>query len=465
VGKNAGDPFNPDRSNTPHKSKVTVAFIKGSERNGLSTDTVLADLRKAVKALKIPGSAISVERENNGPPTGKPIAVEIAGPDFATLLDLQTKVRAAIAKSGIEGIDELKSDLVTNKPEIIVDVDKVKAQREGISTQQIAFAIRTALFGSEISKFRDEEDEYPIQLRLKADNRDQAEKLLSLNITYRDMTMGGVLRQVPLNSVAKISYSTTFSQINRKNQERVVTLSSDVVAGYNANEIVAQIERLLPDIQIPAGYTVRMGGEQEEQAETAGFLGVAFGFALLLIYMILVLQFNSAVKPFIIFVTIMLSLIGVLLGFMAAGKTFSIIMSGVGIIALAGIVVKNGILLIEFTDELRSRGYALKEAIIEAGSVRLTPVLLTASAAVLGLIPLAIGLGADFVRLFTELNPHFHTGADSAVFWNILAWTIIYGLSFSTVLTLVIVPCMYYVNEKVQARLTKLFNRQAELAE
>jgi multidrug efflux pump subunit AcrB len=199
-----------------------------------------------------------------------------------------------------------------------------------------------------------------------------------------------------------------------------------------------------------------MGGEQEDQKESGTFLGVAFLAALVLIYLILATQFNSAVKPLIIFATILLSLIGVLLGFMAFGMTFSVIMSGVGIIALAGIVVKNGILLIEFIEELRfKRGYDLKEAIIEGGGIRLTPVLLTASAAVLGLIPLALGLSIDFVGMFTELDPHIFIGSDSAVFWGILAWTIIFGLTFSTILTLVIVPCMYYISERIKQKWSK----------
>ncbi|KAA9352677.1 efflux RND transporter permease subunit [Larkinella humicola] len=448
VGKNAGDPFNPDRSATPHKSKVTIAFVKGENRHGLSTETILNKVRAAMQG--IPGTEISVERENSGPPTGKPIAIEIAGEEFATLQKLEKQLRQRITASGIKGIDQLKSDLITNKPEIVINIDRDKAEREGISSSQIALAVRTALFGTEVSKFRDAKDEYPIMVRLKQDDRSQIERLLSLNIVYRDMNAGGQLRQVPIQSVANIAYSTTFSQINRINQERVITLSSDVVPGYNANEIVQEIQALVKDTEVPNGYTVRMGGEQEDQQESMNFLVSAFGLAMLLIYLILATQFNSAVKPLIIFFTIILSLIGVLLGFMVTGKTFSVVMSGVGIIALAGIVVKNGILLIEFIEELRGRGIPLRQAIIDAGGIRLTPVLLTASAAVLGLIPLAVGLTVDFVGLFQNLDPHIIIGGDSAVFWNILAWTIIYGLTFSTVLTLVIVPCMYWVNERIR---------------
>lgn len=451
VGKNAGDPQNPDRSATPQKSKVTVAFKGNEERRGISTDSLLAKVRLAMRGL--PGSEISVEREANGPPTGKPISIEIAGDDFKELSALEKQVRQRISQAGIQGIDQLKSDLITNKPEIVINIDREKADREGISSAQVALAIRTALFGTEVSRFRDAKDEYPIMVRLRPDDRSQIDRLLSLNVVYRDMVAGGALRQVPITAVANISYSTTFSQINRKNQERVVTLSSDVVPGYNANQIVTQIQQqVVSQMDVPNGYSIKMGGEQEDQKESMNFLISAFGIAMLLIYLILATQFNSVVKPIIIFVTILLSLIGVLLGFVLTGKTFSVIMSGVGIISLAGIVVKNGILLIEFIEELRGRGVPLREAIIDAGGIRLTPVLLTASAAVLGLIPLAFGLTIDFVGLFRDFDPHLVVGGDSSVFWNILAWTIIYGLTFSTVLTLVIVPCMYWINERIRMK-------------
>ena len=453
VGKNAGDPMNPDRSATPHKSKVTVAFVSKEHRGNVSSQDILDKIRERVKG--IPGAEISVERERNGPPTGKPITIEIVGEDFDRLITLEKEIREKIANSGIQGIDELKSDLVTNKPEIVVNIDREKASREGIATSQIAMALRTGLFGQEISKFRDAEDEYPIQLRLKEADRASIEKLFSMNITYRDMNMGGILRSVPLSSVADISYSTTYSQINRKDNERIVTLSSDVVEPYNPTEVNKQILATVSEIELPAGYTIRQGGEQEEQAEAMSFLGGAFGIALILIFLILTVQFNSLVKPLIIYVTIVLSLIGVLLGFMVFNMTFSVIMSGVGIIALAGIVVKNGILLIEFIDTLIEKGVPMRQAIIEGGSARLTPVLLTASSAVLGMIPLAIGLAFDFSALLVDLKWSVNIGGDSAVFWNILAWTIIFGLIFSTILTLVIVPCLYYLNERAKAKFSK----------
>lgn len=448
VGKNAGDPTNPDRYPTPHKSKVTIAFKSKSLRGDLSSQDLLNKVREKLNG--IPGTEISVQRENNGPPTGKPVSIEIVGKDFAVLRSIEKQVLNTIERENIKGIEDLKSDLVTNKPEIIVNVNRDKASREGISSAQVAMAIRTALFGAEISKFRDEDDEYPIQLRLKKEDRDQIEKLFSMNITYRDMNMGGVLRNVPLSSVADISYSTTFSQINRKDNERVITLGSDVIEPYNPTEVNQEIFAALEGLDIPSGYMIRQGGEQEEQKKTGTFLATAFGISLILIYLILATQFNSIVKPIIIFITIILSVIGVLLGFIATGKTFSVLMSGVGFIALAGIVVKNGILLIEFMDELKDRGLSLKDSIVEAGATRLTPVILTAAAAILGLIPLAFGLTVDFQELLVNFNPIIHTGGDSAVFWNILAWTIIYGLLFSTILTLVVVPCIYYLNERAK---------------
>ena len=455
VGINAGDPFFPDRTVVPHKGKITVAFKNVEDRvhYGISTADLLAKVREKVKG--IPAAQVTAEAENNGPPTGKPVTIEIAGEDFSKLVNLAANVKNAVVKSGVQGIENLKSDLVLNKPEIVIDIDRERAAREGISTAQIAMQIRGALFGNEVSKFRDEKDDYPIMVRLKQGDRSQIEKILSMNIVYRDMNLGGILRQVPLSALTNIRYSTTYSGINRKDQERVVTLSSDVLGGFNANDVNAQIKEVVDGIEIPQGYSVRLGGEQEEQAKSLSFLGVAFLGAILLIFLILVLQFNSLSKPFIIFFTVLFSLIGVFLGFIITGKTMSIIMTGVGIFALAGIVIKNGILLIEFTEELKGRGMPTREALIEAGAARLTPVLLTASACILGLVPLAIGMNINFVTLFTHFDPEFFIGGFSAVFWGSLAYTIIFGLSFSTVLTLVMVPAMYYMIERLKERFGK----------
>ncbi len=442
-----------ERSVTPqsHKGKVTVAFIEFMDRTGEQTSAeYLTEIRKAVQG--IPGADITVDKEQSGPPVGKPISIEIAGEDFPELIRLSKQVEAYIGQQGIGGIEELRSDLEDSKPEIVINIDRSRANREGISTGQIGSEIRTAIFGTEASKFKRDEDEYPIQVRYAEPYRENIDALMGMRITYRDMNTGRV-RQIPLSSVATIEYSTSYGGIKRKDLKRMVTLESNVLAGYNPNEVVQQIEESLGSFQAPEGFTVSMGGQQEEQQETMGFLLVALVAAFGIIFMILVTQFNSVSKPFIILSEVLFSIIGVLLGFSIFGMDASIVMTGVGIVALAGIVVKNGILIVEFTDVLLGEGMQLKDAIVEAGKTRLNPVLLTATATILGLIPLALGINLNFYTLFTAFEPNFFMGGNSAAFWGPLAWTIIFGLGFATIITLLIVPVMYLLNEKLKTRL------------
>jgi multidrug efflux pump subunit AcrB len=448
VGIGAGDPRNPDRVVAPHKGKLTVAFVPLVDRIGISTKVILNQIRSEIGS--IPGAIVSVEKESNGPPTGLPISIEIAGEDLKTLLKIQNDIKAEIAKQGIKGIDQLKSDLELNKPEIIIDVDREKASREGISTAQVALAMRTALFGKEISQYREAKDEYPIMLRLDKSYRDKLDALMNQKIDFRDISTGN-FKKIPISSVATMRYATTYSAIKRKNQERLVTLGSDIVPGANANEINVKLEKsVFPALNLPDGYSVRLGGSQEQQQETQAFLSLAGLSALLIMLLILVTQFNSLSKPLITFATIAFSLIGVFGGFAITGMEFSIVMSGVGILALAGIVVKNGIILIEFIDELRERGENLHDAVVHGGATRMTPVLLTAAAATLGLVPLAVGMNINFGTLLSDWNPEFYIGGESSVFWGPLAWTIIFGLIVSTFLTLIIAPAMYYLIERAR---------------
>ncbi|MEJ8801240.1 efflux RND transporter permease subunit [Pontibacter sp. H249] len=442
-----------DRSTTAqsHKGKVTVAFVEYMDRVGdKTTSDYLSEIREAVKG--IPGAEITVDKEQNGPPVGKPISIEISGEDFQQLIALSKNVEQYISDQQIGGIEGLKSDLEDSKPEIVINIDRERANREGLSTAQIGTEIRTAIFGKEASKFKLDEDEYPIQVRLAEQYRNNIDGLLDMRITYRDMN-SGLVRQIPLSSVASIEYGTTYGGIKRKNLKRMVTLESNVLAGYNANEVVQQIEQSLQDFQTPEGYQVRMGGQQEEQQETGQFLFMALVAAFFIIFLILVTQFNSVSKPFIILSEVLFSIIGVLLGFSIFKMDASVVMTGVGIVALAGIVVKNGILIVEFTDLLLEEGKELKEAIVEAGKTRLNPVLLTATATILGLIPLALGINLNFYTLFTEFKPNFFMGGNSAAFWGPLAWTIIFGLGFATIVTLLIVPVMYLLNEKLKDKL------------
>lgn len=444
------DPFSGSQAQ-PHLGKVSVAFVKFAQRNSQSTKEYLAKIREAVKGIK--GCEISVNQEANGPPTGKPVNIEIAAEDFSVLVATADKVKRYLDSLQVPGVEELKSDFQASKPEILVAIDREKANREGISTAQIGMALGTAINGREVSKFRDANDDYDITLRVDEKYRNDINTLMNLPLTYRDMSMGGAVRQVPMSAVAKTEYSNSFAGIRRINQKRVITLSSNVLGDYNANNVVADITDKLSNFPTPDGVTVKMTGEQEDQAETSAFLGVAFLVAFGLIFMILVTQFNSTSRPIIILAEIVFSIIGVLIGFSLFKMEISIVMSGVGIMALAGIVVRNGILLVEFTDLLRSQGMELREAIAEAAKTRMTPVLLTAMAATLGLIPLAVGLNIDFVTLFTELNPHIFFGGDNVAFWGPLSWTMIFGLIFGTFLTLFLVPVMYLLVTKLKERI------------
>jgi multidrug efflux pump subunit AcrB len=452
VAKGASEnPFEGGLQASPHLAKVTVAFVKFEERHGKNTAVYLDKIRDAVKDLK--GMEVSVNQENMGPPQGKPINIEVAAENFDLLVASADKVKRVLDSLQIAGVEELKSDFQSDKPEMIVEINREKANREGISTGQIGGLLRTAILGKEISRFRDVEDDFPIQMRLGEDQRADINTIMNLPVTYRDMAMGGAVRQVPLSAVADIKYSNSYAGIKRINQKRVITLSSNVLSGFTPNEVVADINNAIADIDLNEVVSVKMTGEQENQQETIDFLGTAFIVAFLLIFMILVTQFNSIGKPVIILMEIVFSVIGVLIGFSLFRMQISIVMSGVGIMALAGIVVRNGILLVEFTDLLLSRGIPVKEAIAEAARTRMTPVLLTAMAATLGLIPLAVGFNIDFVSLFTEFNPKIFFGGDNVKFWGPLSWTMIFGLIFGTFLTLFLVPVMYLIIYKIKEKI------------
>ena len=451
------DPQGEDQGEYTNKGKVTVAFVAYGKRTGERTVNYLGKIREAVKG--IPGAQISVAQEQGGPPTAKPISIEITGDDLDSIAVTSDRLKKYLDSRQIAGVEELKSDFQNNKPEIIFDIDRERANREGISTGQVGMALRTALYGKEVSKYRDINEDYEINVRAREDQRNNLEALRNMKVTYRDMAMNGVIRQVPISSFANIDYINTYGGIKRKQQKRIIILSSNVLSEYNANEVVANIQREINEFKAPAGIEIKMAGEQEEQMETAAFLGTALVSALFIILIILVLQFNSISKPIVILSEILFSIIGVLLGVTIFGMELSIVMTGLGIVALAGIVVRNGILLVEFADLMVSQGMEVREAVIEAGRTRMTPVLLTATATMLGLIPLAVGLNLDFVTLFTEFNPHLYFGGDNVAFWGPLSWTIIFGLSFATFLTLVLVPCMYLVADRNSKKIKQWFKK------
>ncbi len=467
VAVGANDPASNDFSTNSNAAKVTVAFVGFEERHGKSTSEMLKKIRDNLKG--IPGATIVVEQESGGPPTLKPILIEIYGEDYKDLAKASQGLKRYLDSLQIDGVEELKSDLNITNPEITLNVDREKANREGISTYQIGMDVRTSLFGKEATKYKTADDDYPVNIRFQ-ENQRGVNTLLEQKITYRDMVMMGQLRSVPLSAVANLSYGNTLGGINRKNQKRVVTISSNVLTDFNPNEVVAKVQAAASNYRKPDGVSIVFGGEQEQQAETTGFLGGALLASIGLIILILVLQFNSISKMVIIISEILFSVIGVLLGFVIFDMDIAIVMTGIGIIALAGIVVRNGILMVEFTEILLHQGMPLKEAIIEAGKTRMTPVLLTASATIMGLVPLAIGMNIDFVTMFTELNPKIFFGGDSVAFWGPLSWTIIFGLSFATFLTLILVPAMLLLVEKFKIRVLKNYDpnkspKQAEIVE
>lgn len=311
--------------------------------------------------------------------------------------------------------------------------------------------LRTPLFGLDASKIKEGKDEYKIQIRNLAVQRKNLVDLLNMNVTFRDIAGGGAIKNIPISSLVHVDYTSTLGSVKRKNQKRVITLKSNVLSGYTPTAVNQQLAKSISDFKKkPDGVTITQTGEGQQQAETGAFLLKALVIALATILGILVLQFNSVSKSVIILNEILFSVIGVILGFAITKMEVSVIMTGLGIVGLAGIVVKNGILVIEFTDELRGRGMKTREAAIEAGKTRIIPVLLTAMAAILALIPLAIGFNINFVTLFSDLNPHIYFGGDNAVFWKPLSWTIIFGLAFAFFMTLFMVPSMYLLAERLK---------------
>jgi multidrug efflux pump subunit AcrB len=445
------------RSGGSNRGLVTINFVEFEYRKGKDTYNNLDDLTDALVG-QYPGVTVSVEAQQEGPPTGKPINLEVSGRDFNTLLYLTDTIRSVINRSGIEGIENLKIDLDANKPEILVHIDREKARRYGLSTGQISDAIRTALFGKEISDFKDGEDEYKIRMILEDKYRYNLADLLNQRITFRSASSGKIV-QVPISAVADFEYSTTYGAITRIDRDRVITIYSNVLVGYNATEINNQLKELLLDFQMPPGYSYQFTGEQEEQAESMAFLETALLIAVALIAIILVSQFNSFVKPAMIIFTVLLSTIGVFGGLATFNMDFIVIMTGIGIVSLAGVVVNNGIVLIDYIGLIKQRkrkelglpdGAFLppdiaRDCIVEGGKTRLRPVLLTAITTVLGLIPLAVGLNIDILSFLDNFDPHLYFGGDNVTFWGPMSWTVIFGLSFATFLTLVIIPSMYHV--------------------
>lgn len=445
------------RGGAPNKGLITINFIDFQDREGKSTSEIQERLGEALVGM-YPGITLSVVEQQNGPPTGKPINLEVSGKDFDQLLVLTEDIRKELNKANVPGIEGLKIDLEVGKPELLVNIDRDKVRRYGLSTGQVGDAIRTSLFGKEISDYKDGEDEYKIIMRLDDKYRYNINDIINQRITFRSQSSGKIV-QVPISAVAELKYSSTYGSITRKDRKRLITIYSNVLEGYNANEINSRLKTIMADYPMPIGNDYLFTGEQEEQEESMEFLSMAMIIALALITIILVSQFNSFVKPAIIMFSVVMSTIGVFGGLATFKMDFVVIMTGIGIVSLAGVVVNNAIVLIDYIGLLKMRkkeelglveGENLPkdialQCIVEAGRTRLRPVLLTAITTILGLMPLAVGFNIDFVSFFNTFEPDIYFGGDNAAFWAPMSWTVIFGLSFATFLTLVIVPSLYHV--------------------
>jgi len=467
VGQGTGDQSEgPSIANTPHKAKITISFVEYQYRKGVNTNKIMEEIRDLVE--KYPGVLITVNKQLNGPPVGKAVNIEVSGEDYLKLIDYVGDFRDYLASANIPGIEELKSDLELGSPEVLLKIDREKARRFGLSTSSIANELRTALFGLEVSKFKEGEDDFPIQLRLKDEYRYDLSSLINKKINFRDKL--GNKKEVPISAVAELEYGSTYGSVKRKDLNKVISIFSNVTDGYNATEINNQLKDLVAQFDVPEGITVKFTGEQEEQAKSQAFLLRALFIAVSVIFLIIVAQFNSVTTPFIIMASVVLSTIGVFLGLVIFNMDFVVIMTGIGIISLAGVVVNNAIVLIDYTDLVRARRreelntpdgeylpYSeLLQSIIIGGKTRLRPVLLTAITTVLGLIPLAIGMNINFGTLLSSFDPQFFVGGDNADFWGPMAWTVIFGLTFATFLTLVIVPVMYLLADKLNMLIRRL---------
>ncbi len=451
---------------TLNRGRTTIEFVEFSKRHGISTRKIERMLSDSL-INRYPGVDIFMDTDKHGPNSGKPINIEVHGDDLAVLFQYSDSIIHRVEQANIRGFEKLELDINDGISEIDIKIDRKKAGQLGLSTGMIAQTIRTALFGTEASKFKTAQDEYPINVRLKEEYRNNLDNLMNLEIPVK--TPNGKISSVPISSVASVSMTTTVDAIHHVNTVRTITISSNVIEGYNANEINKQIKRAISTLQMPEGYSYEFTGEQKDMKDSMQFMMLAMAIALVLILTILVTQFNSLVKPLIILVGVLFSTIGVFLGYSLIGMDMSVLMTGIGIVALAGVVVNNGIVLIDYIDLLKDQRRAelgldeedplpkedIKNAIIQAGKTRLRPVLLTATTTVLGLLPMSIGLNVDFAGLFEHFKPNIYLGGESAQYWGPLSWAIVFGLTFATFLTLVVVPSMYWIANSVKLKFTK----------
>ena len=459
VGEGAGNPQTDGGSaaEMPHRGKITASMREYKYRRGEDSEILRKKVQEDLKGI-YPGIIISVEKDSNGPPQGAPVNIELSGNNYNELITAAEQMRAYLNTKNIAAIDELKIDVNKDKPAMQVLIDREKAGELGVSAGQIGQQLRNSLFGAKAGVYKQDGEDYDIYVRFNKASRYNSSALFNQSITFRTNT--GKLREIPVSTVASQKNNSGFSAIKHKQSKRIVTLYSALSPGYtDAGAAVAQVKNEMLNIEgIPDSVKIDYTGQLEKQNKEQAFLMGAFFSGLGLIFLILIFQFNSVSKPFIIMVAIFLSFIGVFGGIVISGAPFVIIMTMMGIISLAGIVVNNGVVLLDYAQllidrkknalDLDANQYLEKEdlrnSIIQAGKARLRPVLLTAITTILGLIPLAIGLNINFFTLFSDFDANIYMGGDNVIFWGPLAWTVIYGLIIATFLTLIIVPILFY---------------------
>jgi multidrug efflux pump len=476
VGNGTSDPAQgPVFGNTPHKARITVSFAEFQHRKGIETSDILSEIREELKG-KFPADVkINAAKNEAGPPQPPAINIEVKGPGvYSEKIKVAEQIRVYLRDQEVKGVEGLKLDVQVGRPELVLKIDRNKARLYGMSTGQVASTIQTTLLGTDISTFDKGGDTYDINVRMAKEDRSSVESVLDQKIVFRNNTGKWIV--VPIRSVLEdYKQITTYGSVVRKEQEQLVTIFSGVNEGANADKIVTELKKHVenfmkdnPQIE-QAGYTVNFTGQQEEMAKEMAFLSKALGIAVFLILLIIVSQFNSFSTPVIILASVVFSLIGVLLGLMATGMDFVVIMTMLGIISLAGVVVNNAIVLIDYTNLIRKRKRAelkltedellpmeeVVSAVVEGGKTRLRPVLLTAITTILGLLPLATGLNINFFTLYSEFNPQIFVGGDNVMFFGPMSWTILFGLTFATFLTLVFVPVLYLLLYRLKLSIYK----------
>jgi len=444
VGASSGNVFGGGSGG--NLATVAMEFV-GSEDRKHSSPLALVDLR--ARLADFTGGELTVDRQEEGPPTGPPVNIEISGEEFIRLGELAEQVKERI--QGVPGLVDLESDYDSGRPEIRVTPDLERAARLGLRTFDLANSLRNAIHGAEVGKYRVGEDEYEIMVRLDEPSRSSVEDLESMTLFYEG-------NHIPISAFADVEFTTGLGGIKRIDSRRVVTVSAEVGEGFNGNALLAEVREILSEFELPQGYHMDFTGESEEQDETNQFLfGRTFPIVIMLIMLVLITQFTSLTVPFVIISSVLLSFIGVFAGLMIHRTPFGIIMTGVGVISLAGVVVNNAIVLLDYIIKLREQGMEKLEAIVQAGKVRFRPVILTAVTTVLGLIPLTTGFSVNFGALFTgDLDHAIRIGGESSQWWGPMGLAVIWGLTVATFLTLVVVPVMYSLIEPFKARAKRI---------